>query len=154
MQITVCAMAAHHIAALADLEQQCFSQPWSAEGLAEELRNPHAVFLVAEADRETVGYVGMHHVGDEGFITNVAVSAAARRQGVARALLHALVDYGRQHNLYRLTLEVRVSNMPAITLYESLGWKRDGVRPGFYSYPVEDGAVYSYYLSSAEVQGA
>ncbi len=149
-EVTVCPMGPQHIAALAALEQQCFAEPWSAEGLAEELDNPHAVFLAAEAGGEPVGYVGMHHVGDEGFITNVAVFPAARRRGVARALLEALAAYGRQHALYRLTLEVRVSNAPAIALYEGLGWRRDGVRPRFYSHPTEDGAIYSYYFPTEE----
>ena len=139
-------MTAAHIAAVAGLEQVCFSQPWSETGLAEELDNPHAVFRVAVEDGTVVGYVGMHHILDEGFITNVAVSPSARRRGVARALLAELTAYGTAHSLYRITLEVRVGNMPAITLYEGMGYIRDGVRPGFYSDPTEDAAIYSLYF--------
>ena len=136
-------MAAEHIAALAALERACFSDPWSESGLSEELDNPHAVFRVAVEDGVVLGYVGMHHLVDEGFITNVAVSPAARRRGVARALLAELAAYGREHALYRITLEVRVSNAPAIALYESLGFTRDGIRPRFYAHPTEDAAIYS-----------
>ena len=93
-----------------------------------------------------VGYVGMHHVLDEGFITNVAVSPAARRRGVARALLAELAAYGRAHSLYRITLEVRVGNTPARALYEGEGYVLDGVRPKFYSDPTEDAAIYSLYF--------
>ncbi len=150
MPLTVCPMQAQHIPALAALEQQCFAAPWSAQALAEELSNPHAVFLVAEQAGEVCGYAGMHHLGDEGFITNVAVSPAARRQGVARALLAALEHYARQHTLYRLTLEVRVSNAAAIALYEGAGYRRDGVRPGFYRQPTEDAAIYSRYFEYSE----
>lgn len=139
-------MTADHIPALAALEAACFSDPWSAAALAEELTNPAAVFLVAVDAERVLGYVGMHHVADEGYIANVAVDPAARRQGVARCLLAALTDYGRAHNLYRLTLEVRVSNAPAIALYEGDGWVRDGVRPAFYSHPTEDAAIYSKYF--------
>ena len=140
-------MTRAHIDALAELERVCFSTPWSADSLAEELDNAHAVFRVAVDDAgNLLGYVGMHHLLDEGFITNVAVFPTARRQGVARALLADLTAYGTAHSLYRITLEVRVSNVPAITLYESLGYVRDGVRPGFYRDPTEDAAIYSLYF--------
>ena len=142
----IVAMTAAHIAALAALEQVCFSDPWSEQGLSEELTNPHAVFRVAVEDGTVLGYVGMHHLLDEGYITNVAVSPDARRRGVARALLADLAAYGTVHSLYRITLEVRVGNTPARTLYESEGYALDGIRPNFYRTPTEDAAIYSLYL--------
>ncbi len=144
--MTVIPMQQSHIRAVAALEQACFSEPWSAAALAEELDNPHAVFLVAMEGDSLLGYVGMHHLVDEGFVTNVAVAPAARRRGVARSLLAALAAYGAQHRLYRITLEVRVGNVAARTLYESEGYKLDGVRPKFYSHPTEDAAIYSLYF--------
>ena len=144
--MTILPMQQVHIAAVAAIEQDCFSEPWSAAALTEELDNPLAVFLVAVEGDAVLGYVGMHHVLDEGFITNVAVAPAARRRGVARALLAALAAYGREHNLYRITLEVRVSNAPARTLYEAEGYTFDGLRPRFYSLPTEDAAIYSLYF--------
>ena len=145
MQIV--AMTAAHIDALAAVERDCFADPWSAEALREELDNPHAVFRVAEGeDGAVLGYVGMHHLVDEGFITNVAVFPAARRQGAAKALMAELATYGVANRLYRITLEVRVSNAPAIALYEGAGYVRDGVRPKFYSHPTEDAAIYSLYF--------
>ena len=144
--MTIRPMTAAHVPALAALESACFSTPWSAASLAEELANPHAVFRVAtDAAGAVCGYVGMHHLGDEGYITNVAVSPASRRQGVARALLGALDEYARAHALCRVTLEVRVSNDPAIALYAGAGYVRDGVRPAFYRHPTEDAAIYSKY---------
>ena len=140
-------MADCHIAPLAELERACFAHPWSEESLREELDNPLALFQVAEdEDGRVLGYVGVHFVADEGFITNVAVSPAARRRGVGRALLQALTDYGTTQRMYRITLEVRVSNTPAIALYEGMGYTRDGVRPGFYRDPTEDAAIYSLYF--------
>lgn len=135
-----------HIDAVAALEQICFSEPWSAAALAEELTNPHAVFCVAAEGETVLGYAGMHHLVDEGFVTNVAVAPAARRRGVARALLGTLAAYGTAHGLYRITLEVRMGNIAARTLYESEGYTLDGVRPGFYRAPVEDAAIYSLYF--------
>ena len=56
------------------------------------------------------------------------------------------MDYAEAHDLTRLTLEVRPSNTAGIALYESMGFKKDGIRPGFYDSPKEDAAIYSYYL--------
>ena len=145
--MTVIPMTAAHIGAVAGLEQVCFAAPWSAESLAEELVNPLAVFRVAvDAAGQVLGYMGMHHIGDEGFVTNVAVAPAARRPGVGAALLAHLADDGAELSLYRITLEVRVSNTAAIALYEGAGYVRDGVRPGFYRQPTEDAAIYSRYF--------
>ncbi len=141
--MTVCTMTAAHIPHIAQLEQACFADPWTEAALTEELHNPCAAFLVAQCDGEVIGYLGCHHIADEGYITNIAVREDARRQGVARQLLrHAKTAW--QH-LSRITLEVRVSNTAAIALYESEGFVKDGIRPSFYRHPAEDAAIYSYY---------
>ena len=146
--IAIVPMHPDHLDSLADLESLAFSTPWSYDALAEELQNPLAVFLVAEdVDAESaVGYLGMHHILDEGFIANLAVHPAYRRQGIARSLLREAQEYAEAHDLARLTLEVRASNVPAIALYEGMGFTRDGIRPCFYDSPKEDAAIYSYYL--------
>ena len=117
--IAIVPMHPDHLDSLADLESLAFSTPWSYDALAEELQNPLAVFLVAEdVDAESaVGYLGMHHILDEGFIANLAVHPAYRRQGIARSLLREAQEYAEAHDLARLTLEVRASNVPAIALY-------------------------------------
>ncbi|NLN81305.1 MAG: GNAT family N-acetyltransferase, partial [Clostridiales bacterium] len=82
-------MHSDHLDALAALESLAFSRPWSYDALAEELQNPLAVFYVAE-DVETeraVGYIGMHHILDEGSIANIVVHPGYRRRGIATALL-------------------------------------------------------------------
>jgi ribosomal-protein-alanine N-acetyltransferase len=133
---------------LAQLESMAFSRPWSYDALAEELQNPLAVFFVAE-DVETersLGYIGMHHILDEGLIANIVVHPGYRRMGIGTRLVNEVIEYAKKHDIRRLTLEVRASNAPAIALYENMGFKKEGVRRGFYDSPKEDGLIYSLEL--------
>ena len=84
--------------------------------------------------------------GRIGLLSSMYTRPAYRRQGIARSLLREAQEYAEAHDLARLTLEVRASNVPAIALYEGMGFTRDGIRPGFYDSPKEDAAIYSYYL--------
>lgn len=112
--------------------------------LREELGK--GIFLVAEQDGAAVGYVGCQTVLDEGYITNVAVSPACRRQGIGRALVGALASHARGQGLTFVTLEARASNAPAIALYEGAGFRRVGVRRNFYTAPIEDAVLMTLYL--------
>ena len=153
--VRVIPMTKDHIPALAAIEAASFAVPWSAAALEEELQNPHAAFQVAVDDEERVlGYAGFYCVADEGQIANVAVAPAARRRGVARELLAALDRLAGERGLYRVTLEVRASNAPAIALYESAGYIRDGIRPGFYRKPTEDAVLYSRYETNGKESAA
>ena len=135
--IQVVTMAEEHISALAQLEKECFADPWSEKALAEELTNPNAVFRVALIDEEVAGYVGMLHVLDEGDICNVAVFDIFRRRGVATALIQHLVDYAMENQLSFITLEVRESNIGAQKFYETMGFETIGIRKNFYDNPKE-----------------
>lgn len=95
---------------------------------------------------DVAGYLGMHHVLDEGYIANVAVFPNYRRQGVASALLRHLVEYARSQALSFLSLEVRMSNFAAISLYDAFGFEKVGKRPGFYLDPPEDAWIMTLYL--------
>ena len=145
--VRIVPMAKRHIEAVAAIERDCFADPWSEAGLEEELHNPCARFMVAEHLTEVRGYLGTHIVADEMSVTNIAVSPAFRRQNVAGALLHDAFMTAKEKHLSRITLEVRVSNEPAIALYESMGFVKDGIRPHFYAHPTEDAAIYSLYLT-------
>ena len=129
------------VAAVAALEAQIFSMPWSAAGFADTLPREDVIFLVAYEQDELLGYVGIYCTLDEGEITNVAVAPAARRRGIARALLTELKQQLACRNVARIVLEVRVSNEPAIRLYEQLGFSMLGVRKNFYEKPTEDAYI-------------
>lgn len=131
-------MTAEHIPQIAALEKACFSHPWSEAMLQNELWNDSAVILAAVGEDGTVlGYAGLQTVLDEGYINNVAVSPAFRRQGVAGELLAAFIRFGAA-KLAFLTLEVRASNAPAIALYEKYGFQEAGRRKNYYDDPKED----------------
>ena len=127
-----------HLAGIAALERTCFSHPWSEAMLEEELYNDSACFLVAEGQEgEVLGYAGLHVVLDEGYIDNVAVDPACRQQGIADALIDTFTRFGAE-KLAFLTLEVRESNLPAVSLYEKHGFYETGRRKGYYDDPKED----------------
>ena len=142
--MTVAPMTERHLAALAQIEKACFHAPWSEAMLREELGK--GIFLVAERDGQAVGYVGCQTVLDEGYITNVAVSPDFRRQGIGRLLIQTLTERARQAQLAFVTLEVRVSNAPAIALYTAAGYEPVGRRKNFYRDPTEDAILMTLYL--------
>lgn len=115
------------------LEQICFTDPWSYEAIRSEIEdNKLAKYRVVTVDGAFAGYCGYWIIGDEGNITNVAIDPEFRGQGLATLLVKNMMEDGENVNLAGFTLEVRVSNYPAIKLYEKLGFKNEGIRPGYY----------------------
>ncbi len=134
-------MNASHVAQIAQLEKICFSDPWSERSVASELENKLSCWLVAEKDGQVAGYIGSQTVCGESDMMNVAVHPDHRRRGVAEALILALVEELKVMNSHCLTLEVRASNMPAIALYEKLGFFEIGRRKNYYRNPREDALI-------------
>lgn len=145
MDFTLKKMSAEHIPQIAELEKECFSEPWSENALAEELTNENAHFLVAVSDK-VMGYIGVQEICGEAYVTNVAVFGECRKSGIGRALLKAACDGAKSRKCDFITLEVRESNLPAILLYESEGFEKAGVRKNFYSSPTENGIIYTKFL--------
>ena len=128
------------------IETECFSHPWSKQSLEEELNNETSLFLVAKEENEVIGYIGMSIVIDEGYIFNVAVREKYRNKGVATALINEFVTYGKKNNFSFITLEVRESNLPAISLYSKFGFIKAGERKDYYSNPKENAILLTKYL--------
>lgn len=124
-----------------DIEQACFSVPWSRQGFEDILYREDVLFLVACEGDTILGYVGVYCSFDEGEITNVAVALEQRRQKVAEHLLDELIIRLRERRIERIVLEVRVSNQPAIALYKKFGFEHVGTRKRFYQKPVEDAYI-------------
>lgn len=127
--------------AIVALEKQCFSDPWSENSIASEAVNPLSYWLVAESDGQIAGYVGSQTVLDSADVMNLAVSPMFRRQGIGQALVTELADYLQKKGVIALLLEVRVSNTPAIALYQKLGFAQVGRRPKYYRNPREDAFI-------------
>lgn len=130
-----------HLDQIAELEKICFSDPWSIPMLEPELSNPLSLWLVMVEQEQVIGYVGSQAVLDAADMMNIAVHPAYRRQGIAERLVQELVAQLKQKGINSLALEVRASNAPAISLYEKLGFKQVGRRPGYYRNPKEDAYI-------------
>ena len=134
-------MNADHVSQVAQLEKECFHDPWSENSIASELNNPLSLWLVAVDGQQVAGYVGSQSVMGEADMMNIAVSAQYRRMGIAQELVERLVKLLREKNVYSLTLEVRASNEPAKALYSKLGFEQVGRRPNYYRNPKEDALI-------------
>lgn len=139
-------MTSGHLDDVYIIETECFSHPWSRQSLESELNNETSLFLVAKEENEVIGYIGMSIVIDEGYIFNVAVRESYRNKGVATALINELVTYGKKNNFSFITLEVRESNLPAISLYSKFGFIKAGERKDYYSNPKENAILMTKYL--------
>ena len=137
-------MGAEHISEIAELEKLCFSEPWSENSLREEINNQDACFLVAVCGGKVLGYAGMHTPSGDCYVDNIAVFPQCRKLGIGLALTSALIDEAMKLGDF-ISLEVRESNVPAISLYEKLGFKIQGKRKNFYTNPREDAFIYTLF---------
>ena len=134
-------MNKEHVSQIAQLEAQCFSDPWSEKSIASELENPLSLWLVAEENGRVCGYVGSQTVLDESDMMNVAVDPGFRRQGIARTLIETLIAELSKMGSRCLRLEVRLSNENARALYARMGFQQLGLRKNYYHNPKEDALI-------------
>lgn len=138
--VTVCRLEKEWLAEVAELERLCFADPWSENALAILLED-NACGFICRAEGRVLAYGGMLIVPDEGQITNIAVHPDFRGLGYGRTVLAALTEEARARGLAQMSLEVRVSNLAALTLYGHSGFETAGVRKRFYKHPTEDAFV-------------
>lgn len=134
-------MDASHVDAIAELERVCFNDPWSVNSIASELNNKLSLWLVAVEGGKVAGYVGSQSVLGWADMMNIAVAPDYRRRGVGEHLVLELIERLKANDVMCLTLEVRKSNDPAITLYHKLGFQEVGCRPNYYRNPKEDALI-------------
>lgn len=113
------------------IETVNFPFPWTAGNFKDSINSGH-ICLVLEIDEVMVGYAILMMVLDEAHLLNISVSSAWKGKGWGRHLLNYMMQISREKGGLNMFLEVRPSNVSAITLYESLGFNEMGVRPGYY----------------------
>lgn len=139
--INVRLMLDSDIEQVAAIEKDVFSTPWSEKSFSESLTGGNALFVVAEKDNVIAGYCGMYISYEEGNITNVAVAPQYRRQGIAAKIIDYILKLASEKGITKVFLEVRETNISAISLYEHLGFEKSGIRKNFYQKPVENALI-------------
>ncbi len=146
MNVTLRRATPEDIPQIAAIEAASFPVPWQ-EQIFFIFMHDKTRFTVLEKDGKIVGYAILEIAGDEvSELDNIAVSPESRKKGYARILMDDIVATSRALNKKRIWLEVRESNTPAISLYESYGFKTDGVRTNYYRNPTENGLLMSLKL--------
>ena len=119
-----------------EIERKFIPMPWTEENFIAEMHKPYSEFLILtddETDEIVAGYIIYWTLFDECQILNVVVDLPFRGIGIAQQMMRRAVQRATQQNIRRMVLEVRKSNLPAIQLYQKLGWAITQVRKGFYS---------------------
>lgn len=136
-------MRAQDLDAVYSIAHASFPAPWSRQMLAEDLYRPFAYVRVLRASPHDpiTAFAGSWVVSDELHVLNLATHPRARGRGYGRMLMEDALAYARQRCVRTVTLEVRQSNRAAYRLYERLGFRSIGVRPGYYENDGEDAIV-------------
>ena len=124
------------------IERALFPDAWSVETFWAELAGVPETrhYLVADDDGAVLGYAGLFATRHQADVQTVAVAADHQGAGVGATLLRALLDEAVRRGCAEVLLEVRVDNVPALTLYEHFGFERISMRRGYYAQGV-DGLV-------------
>ena len=117
---------------IAQLEKECFSDPWTFRMLADTFFSENTVAIAAEEDGKVIDYAFAVLAGEDADLANIAVDPAYRRRGAAQALLARTETEVRAAGAKRMFLEVRVSNAPAMSLYLKAGYVGRYARPRYY----------------------
>ncbi|MCR4410013.1 MAG: ribosomal protein S18-alanine N-acetyltransferase [Candidatus Saccharicenans sp.] len=126
------------------IENLCFPNPWSRETFLGEIQNRAISFPLVVVHREQkriAGYVIFWQIGDEAQVNNVAIHPDFQGQGLGELAMRHVLGRLKENGVHFVSLEVRVSNHRALSLYRKLGFSILGVRKDYYSRPVEDAYV-------------
>lgn len=134
-------MKPEDISQVAVLEQEIFSVPWTKQAFLDSLNNPDTIYLVAQEEEKICGYCGIYLLYEVGEISNVAVKAEKRNQGIAGCLLKKMIAEAAKKGVSDIMLEVRESNLAAISLYQKLGFSKEGIRRNYYEKPQENALI-------------
>ena len=145
---TIRQMTEADVAAVAALEGENFSRPWSYDAFFNTLSDENYIVMIAKETDALLGYCVLLCTGEEADITNVCTAPAARGKGVATGMLTALMDAGKSRGVTEFFLEVREGNVPARSLYTKLGFEEIGLRKNYYEEPKEHAVLMKYMVGS------
>ena len=120
---------------IAEMEKKCFKDPWSKDMLEDTFQYPYYHCFLAEDGGQVCGYCCLISIFEDAEVGNIAVDFSFRGRGIGAKLMETMHEKAKSLGAKRCLLEVRVSNAPAIALYEKYGYKRYGIRAKYY----EDG---------------
>lgn len=140
-QVTVREMREQDLDRIMEIEHGCFAIPWTRQDLVGELANTAARYYVVLEDDVVAAYAGTWLIIDEGHITNIAVHPGMQGKGYGTLALKHMMQQAIDVGVIYMTLEVRVSNQPALALYKKLGFKKAGVRKKYYEDNGEDAHI-------------
>lgn len=125
-----------------NIERQSFPHPWSRDAFESEiLINKYALYFVLECEGTVIGYCGSWVIIDEAHITNIALLPEYRGKKLGEFLLRKMIELFKEKNVIKITLEVRVSNIVAQSLYRKFGFQDGGIRKNYYTDNQEDALV-------------
>ena len=148
-ELQIVFLSREHVDDLAGLEKLCFTLPWDETQFSRLMTGEHFKVLGIMDCGELKGYLSFLHVRDQAEIMNLAVHPGKRQKGLGKKLMKALLDYCRIHGVQWISLEVRMSNVPAISLYQGFGFKEVGRREKYYTDTGEDALVLQLELADA-----
>lgn len=142
-EIFISNMTSEDIEKVVEIEAEAYGKHhWSKSSFYDEMQNNLAKYYVAKtSEGELVGYAGTWHIIDEGHITTIAVKNSHLRQHIGESLIVKILEDCYKNEIKYLTLEVRVSNEPAIGLYTKYGFRSLGTRKGYYQDNNEDALI-------------
>jgi len=146
---------------ISQMENSFFSTPWSPASIGHYADAGNTIFIVARtpepyftnegsalqpddgsAPRRVAGYAAVLCAADEGNLVSIGVDDEFREMGIATTLLDIIYEMALERGVTSINLEVRESNVPAISLYEKEGFEAVGKRKNFYRNPTEDAILY------------
>ena len=145
-QVIIKSMTPEDVSAVHQVEEACFSTPWSLESFQDIFRFGENYYLTAWEEDKIVGFIGLMAVAGEGDITNVAVLPSHRKKGIGDRLVKEMLILAKEKEIKKIMLEVRASNQAAIHLYEKYGFEFLCIRKKYYQKPVEDANIMCWHL--------
>jgi ribosomal-protein-alanine N-acetyltransferase len=142
VEIEITTMRRRHVRGVLKIEQEVYPRPWTMGLFLSELsQRTSRIYLVAKVGATVVGNAGLMLVGSDGHVTTIAVDPSWHRRGIGSRLLLELSRLGIAAGCTALTLEVRVSNEAAQSMYRQFGYAPAGVRKNYYTETNEDALI-------------